>query len=81
MIAACEVLLPSTTLSHMLRDNRVHQISGYIQQHEMEGSMMQHLDTVLARYVVQGLVDVEEAVGVARTPDVVRRAAMQVAEL
>jgi twitching motility protein PilT len=80
MIAACEVLLPTVALSHMIRDNRVHQVEGYIQQHEMEGSQMQSLDTVLARYVAQGLIDVEEGVSVARNADIVRRAAREVAD-
>ena len=80
MLAVTEILLPSIALSHMIRDNRIHQIDGYIQQHETEGSAMQSFDTVLCRYVQQGLVDVDEAVRVARSPDVVRKAALQVSD-
>jgi twitching motility protein PilT len=80
MIAALEVLLPSFALSHMIRESKTHQIDGYIQQHEMEGSPMQSLDRVLCRYVLQGLIDLEEALAVARDPDLVRRASLQAAE-
>ncbi|MFO0553585.1 MAG: PilT/PilU family type 4a pilus ATPase [Polyangiaceae bacterium] len=75
MLAAVEILLPSFALSHMIRENKVHQVDAYIQSHEGESSEMQHLDTVLMDYVRRGLVEPEEAALVARVPEVVRRAA------
>jgi twitching motility protein PilT len=80
MIAAVEVLLPSFALSHMIREGKTHQIDGYIQQRENEGTAMQSLDTALIRLVTQGLVDLEEALSVATNPAIVRRLALQNAD-
>jgi twitching motility protein PilT len=78
-IAAIEILLPSYALSHMIREGKIHQIDAYIQANEGE-SEMQSLDTVLARLVEQGVVDLEDAERVARDPGMVRRAALRVEE-
>ncbi len=80
MIAAVEILLPSFALSHMIREGKTHQIDGYIQQREAEGTPMQSLDTALCRLVAQGLVDVDEAASVARNPAQLRRLSLQNAD-
>ncbi len=80
MAAAIEVLLPSWALSHMIRENKIHQIDGYIQQHEAEGSGMQTMDGALARLVRQGQIDLDAALRVARNPDLFRRTSLQEAE-
>lgn len=78
-IAAIEVLLPSYALSHMIREGKIHQIDAYIQANEGD-SEMQSLDTVLARLVELGTVDLEDAEHVARDVSVVRRAALRIEE-
>ena len=78
-IAAIEILLPSYALSHMIREGKIHQIDAYIQANEGD-SEMQSLDTVLARLVELGTVDLEDAERVARDVSVVRRAALRVEE-
>jgi twitching motility protein PilT len=75
MVAAVEVLLPSFALSHMIREGKVHQIDAYIQSPEGDRIEMQSLDAVLTRLAQNGVIDVEEALAVARNPDMVRRAA------
>ena len=76
-IAACEVLIASYGLSHLIRDNKLHQVEAHIQANEGDGSEMQSLDTSLADLVRRGLVEVEHAAAIARNPDAIRRVEVQ----
>jgi twitching motility protein PilT len=74
LIAACEVLLQSYAVSHMIRENKVHQIEGHLQSTEHSGNGMQSLDTCLLQHVRDGLVWREEALRIANHPEVLERA-------
>ena len=77
-VAVVEVVLPSFALSHLIRDGKIHLVDQLIKSNEADGSGNQSLDTVLCRYLQQGLIDVEEAVIVAQDPAACRRAAQLV---
>ena len=77
-IAAVEILIQTFALSHMIRENKVHQIQGYLQSAENDGTGMQSLDSCLLRYVRQDLVDANEAIRLANDPDQLKR---QIGEL
>jgi twitching motility protein PilT len=74
LVAACEILLQSYAVSHMIRENKVHQIQGYLQSTEHSGSGMQSLDTCLMDYVTGGVITGEEALKLANHPDTMRDA-------
>jgi twitching motility protein PilT len=74
LVAACEVLLNSYAVAHMIRDAKVHQIDGHLQSVEHGSSGMQSLDSCLLRYVRDGLVAADEALRVANHPDQLREA-------
>jgi twitching motility protein PilT len=71
LVAACEVLLNSYAVAHMIRDGKVHQIDGHLQTVE-HSTGMQSLDGCLLRYVRDGVITAEEALRVANHPDVLR---------
>jgi twitching motility protein PilT len=79
-VAALEILLQTYAVSHMIREGKVHQIDGYLQSVENDGSGMQALDTALFKAVREGLVPLEEAAKVANMPDNLRRLASELPE-
>ena len=74
LVAACEILLQSYAVSHMIRENKVHQIEGYLQSTEHSGTGMQSLDHCLYRYARDGVVSFEEALRIANHPDTLKDA-------
>jgi twitching motility protein PilT len=72
-VAAFEVLLQSYGVSHMIRDNKVHQLDAFMQSTENAGDATQTLDGCLLSHVRAGLIEVDEAVRVANYPDTLRR--------
>ncbi len=72
LIAACEVLLQTYAVSHMIRENKTHQIEAYLQSAE-HGSGMKSLDSCLLNYVREGVITPEEGVAVASHPDTLRK--------
>ena len=79
-VAAVEVLLPSFALSHLIREGKLHLVDQLIKSTEGDGSGNQSLDTVLGRFLQQGLIDLEEALKVAPDPALCRRAAQSLEE-
>jgi twitching motility protein PilT len=79
-VAILEVLLQTYAVSHMIREGKVHQIDGYLQSVENDGSGMQSLDTALFKYVREGLITLDEALKVANSPDTLRRLASELPE-
>ncbi|MCA9564909.1 MAG: PilT/PilU family type 4a pilus ATPase [Myxococcales bacterium] len=74
-VAAAEVLLQTYAVSHMIREGKVHQIDGLLQSPESEQSGMIHMDRSLLRHVQQGLINLEDAVRVAKYPDELKKQA------
>ena len=79
-VAALEILLQTYAVSHMIREGKVHQIDGYLQSVENDGTGMQSLDTCLFRYIREGLITVDEAAKVANYPDNIRKLASELPE-
>lgn len=73
LVAACEIMLQSYAISHMIRENKVHQIEGYLQSTEHAGSGMQSLDRNLLELVQSGIITGEEAVKVASRPETLQK--------
>ena len=65
-IPACEVLISSTAVRNLIREDRIYQIPSLIQSGGTEG--MQALDQDLQRLVSQGLVERSVAQGIAENP-------------
>jgi twitching motility protein PilT len=74
LVAACEVLLQSYAVAHMIRESKTHQIEGYLQSTEHRGSGMQSLDACLIGYVREGVITAEEALHLATHPDTMAEA-------
>jgi twitching motility protein PilT len=74
------VLLQSYAVSNLIRENKVHQIDGYLLSAEHAGSGMQALDSGLFTYIKEGLVSVDEAIKVASYPDTLRKLAAELPE-
>lgn len=79
-LAALEILLQTYAVSHMIREGKVHQIEGYLQSVEHDGSGMQSLDTALFEFVREGVVTVDEAMRVANHPENIKSLAQTLPE-
>jgi len=73
LVAACEIMLQSYAISHMIRENKIHQIEGYLQSTEHAGSGMQSLDRNLLEFVQSGIITSDEAVRVASRPETLQK--------
>ena len=67
-IAAVEVLLQSHSVSHLIRENKIHQIDSYLRTGDQSGQGMRSLESALAQLVYEGMVTPEEALSVANEP-------------
>ncbi len=67
-VGAVEILLQNYAVSHMIRDNKVHQLEGYLQTASNDGTGAQSLDHSLFTLVRDGLVEGPEAVSMATFP-------------
>lgn len=67
-VAAMEILLQSWAVSHMIRENKLHQIEGFMQSASNDTSGTQSLDAGLARLVRGGFVSMSEAAQYAAYP-------------
>jgi twitching motility protein PilT len=72
-IAALEILMQTYAISNMIRENKIHQIDGYLQSAEHAGTGMQALDTCLYGYVKEGIITRDEATHSATYPDTLRK--------
>lgn len=72
-IAVMEILLQNYAVANMMRENKLHQLDGYLQSASNDGSGTQSLDHCIARYVREGLVELEEALPVAVYPDQLKK--------
>lgn len=68
-VAALEILLQNYAVSHMIRDNKLHQLEGYLQTASNDGSGAQSLDHAILGFVKEGMVSLEEGMRVATYPN------------
>lgn len=74
-IAALEILLQNFAIANMIRENKLHQLDGYLQSANFEETGMQSMDGCLLRYIREGLIWLEEAIKIADYPDHLRKLA------
>ena len=79
-VAALEVLLQSTGVSNLIRENKVHQIEAYLQSAGVHPSGLQSLDGCLLKQVQDGLIELSEALAVADRPEQLKRQVSELAE-
>jgi twitching motility protein PilT len=72
-VAALEILLQNYAVAHMIRENKLHQLDGYLQSASNDGSGMQSLDYCLANYVREELITAQEAVHMSAYPDQMKK--------
>jgi len=72
-VAVLEILLQNYAVSHMIRDNKLHQLDGYLQTASSDGSGAQSLDYAVFNYVKDGIVTLEEGMRVASYPEQLKR--------
>ncbi len=68
-IAAIEILLQDVGISNMIRENKLHQLEAHLQSMNPKQTGMQTLDRCLLGYLTQGLIELEEALTVAASPE------------
>lgn len=69
-IPACEVLVATTAIRNLIREDRIYQIPSVMQSGGVEG--MQSLDQDLQRLVSQGKIDRASAEAIAENPKLFR---------
>jgi len=72
-LAVLEVLLQDVGISNMIRENKLHQLEAHLQSMNPKTTGMQSLDRCLLDYVRQGLVEPDEALTVAASPEQLRK--------
>lgn len=77
-VALLEVLLQTHGIANLIRENKIHQIEGYLQSASGDGSGAQSLDACILRYVREGTITREEGLASADRPEQLRK---QLAEL
>ena len=65
-VPACEVMIATTAIRNLIREDRIYQISSIIQSGGVEG--MQTLDQDLQRLVTQGKIERKVAIEIADNP-------------
>ena len=65
-VPACEVMIATTAIRNLIREDRIYQIPSIIQSGGVEG--MQSLDQALQRLVTQGSIERKTAKGIAENP-------------
>ncbi len=77
-VAVVEVLLQSWAVSHMIREDKVHQVDGLLQSTEATGTGMVSLDSCLMDYLRKGIITLEDALKVAKDPEHVQEQAASI---
>ncbi len=68
-VAALEILLQNYAVANMIRENKLHQLEGYLQTASSDGSGAQSLDHAILNFVKEGAVTLEEGMRVASYPE------------
>jgi twitching motility protein PilT len=71
-VAILEILIQNFAIANMIRENKLHQLDGYLQSVNFEETGMQSMDSCLLRYIKEGLVWLEDAVAISDYPDQLR---------
>ena len=56
-----EILLHNHAVAHMIRDNKIHHLEGYLQNPEHKATGMQSMETAVNALMYSGLITPEEA--------------------
>lgn len=73
-LAILEILIQNFAIANMIRENKLHQLDGYLQSVNFEETGMQSMDSCLLRYIKEGLIWLEDAVEISDYPDQLRSA-------
>jgi twitching motility protein PilT len=79
-IAALEILIQNYGISNMIRENKLHQLDGYLQSVNFEETGMQSMDSCLLRYIKEGLIWLDDALKIADYPEQLRSIAKDLVE-
>jgi twitching motility protein PilT len=71
-VAAVEILLSSVSVSHLIREQKVHQLEAYLRGGEQASRGMCSLERSLATLVREGRITAAEAIAQANDPDAMR---------
>lgn len=71
-VAAFEILLQNWAISHMIRENKIHQMEGYLQSANFATTGMISMDNSIFNLVREGLISLEEGLKHADRPDQLR---------
>ena len=71
-IAVLEILQQSFAIANMIRENKLHQLDGYLQSANFAETGMQSMDSCLLRYIREGLIWLDDAMTIADYPDQLR---------
>jgi len=74
-VAVLEILLQTFGIANMIRENKLHQLDGYLQSVNFEETGMQSMDSCLLRYIKEGLIWLDEALKIADYPDQLKQLA------
>jgi twitching motility protein PilT len=74
-VAVLEILMQNFAIANMIRENKLHQLDGYLQSVNFEETGMQSMDACLLRYIKEGLIWLDEALQIADYPDQLRNLA------
>lgn len=80
-IAALEVMLHNWAVAHLIRDNKIHQLEGYLQSTNYDKTGMQSLDHAAFALVRDGVVSLEEGMRIAHQPEQLRARCSQLGEV
>ena len=67
-VAVLELLLQNWAISHMIRENKIHQIEVYLQSVNTAKTGMQSLDTSIFGAIRDGLITLEDGLNAAERP-------------
>ncbi len=79
-VAILEILLQNYAIAHLIRENKVFQIDGYLDTASNDGSGAQSLDSCIVRYLREGLITLEEGLKVANQPESIKGLAVQMVD-
>ena len=79
-VAVLEILLQTHGVANLIRENKVHQIEGYLQAASSDGTGAQSLDNCILRYISEGLITRETGLAVADRPDQLQKQLSELAE-
>jgi twitching motility protein PilT len=77
LVAVHEILMPSHALAHMIRDNKLHQIEGYLQSNEHLALGGQSLDGTILDCLREGIIALEEGEKIANDRERLRELAVR----